>query len=180
LARKNLQEALDARHRGVRNSHKWLLIENDATFTEVGVKPRDSQFIELRTFQLREVARFFRMPVSMLGDLERSTYANEEQELIKYYRCLRPWLVNFEQESQAKLIPSLERNLQTIEHSVEGFLRADTEQRSNFYGVMLDRGVMTINEVRALENLPLIPGGDTPRVPMNTDFLSGDTSRGEQ
>jgi len=172
-ARENLKRAMQARHQGSANAHKWLHVESNSKFTEVGTKPRDSQFIELRTFQLREVARFFRIPVSLLGDLERSTFANEEQEMIKYYKsCLRPWLVNLEQELRSKLISPLERNLQTIEHVVEGFLRADTEARGTFYGTMLDRGVMTINEVRALENLAPIAGGDVARVPMNHEPLT--------
>jgi HK97 family phage portal protein len=171
-ARENLKAALQARHQGSANAHKWLHVESDSKFQEIGTNPRDSQFIELRTFQLREVARFLRVPVSMLGDLERSTFANQEQELLKYFKnCLRPWLVNIEQEYRSKLIPSVERNVQTIEHVVDGFLRADTEQRGSFYSAMLDRGVMSINEVRALENLPPIDGGDTPRVPMNTEPL---------
>ncbi len=105
-----------------------------------------------------------------MGDLERSTFANQEQELLKYYKsCLRPWLVNLEQEFRSKLIPPLERNMQTIEHSVEGFLRADTDTAWHVLRhSMLDRGVMTINEVRSVENLAPIPGGDVPRVPMNT------------
>ena len=73
-----------------------------------------------------------------------------------------------------KLIPSLERNLQSIEHVVEGFLRADTEQRAQFYSTMLSNGAMTVNEVRRLENLPPIEGGDTPRVALNTAPLGGE------
>jgi phage portal protein BeeE len=80
--------------------------------------------------------------------------------------------VNIEQELAAKLIAPSERNLQSIEHSIEGFLRADTEQRAAFYSAMLDRGVMTINQCRRLENLPPVPGGDVPRVPMNNEPLS--------
>jgi hypothetical protein len=78
--------------------------------------------------------------------------------------------VKIEQEL-AKLIAQSERALQHCEHVLEGFLRADVDKRGTFYVAMLSHGVMTVNEVRRLENLPPVQGGDRPRVPMNTQFL---------
>jgi HK97 family phage portal protein len=173
-AYKRLTETLMAQHQGVDRSHKWLLVDQGAEFTEVGVHPRDSQFNELRVHQIREVARFFRIPVSLLGDLERSTYANHEQEILKYFtNCLRPWLVNLEQEFNTKLLAPSDRGRLHCEHVVEGFLRADSEKRAAFYATMVSNGLMTPNEIRARENLPPIAGGDVPRAPMNTEPLSG-------
>jgi HK97 family phage portal protein len=172
LARKNLTEAVEARHRGSDRAHRLMLLENGVSYTATATNPRDSQFNELRTFQLREIARFFRIPVSLLGDLERSTFSNSEQEVLSYFtHCIRPWLVSLEQEYTMKLIPALEKNLQTIEHVTSGFLRADVEKRGAFYAQMVDRGIYTLNEVRALENLPPVAGGDVPRVPMNFEPL---------
>jgi HK97 family phage portal protein len=169
LAWKNLSERLIRQHQGSDNAHKWLLADHGLTFTPVGVNPRDSQFNELRTFQLREIARFFRIPVSYLGDLERATYSNFEQMQLQYFTsCIRPWLVNLENELNAKLISPSERQTLHCEHVVEGFLRADTEKRSAFYAVMVQNGLMTPNEIRALENLPPLPSGDVARVPLNT------------
>ena len=172
-ARKNLRDALAARHQGSVNAHKLMLLENGATYTPIGVNPRDSQFNELRVHQIREVARFFRIPVAYLGDLERATYSNFEQMQLTYYTTgIRPWLVSIEQELDSKLIAPSERNIQHFEHSAEGFLRADTEKRAQFYSTMISTGIMTINECRSRENLPPIPGGDVPRVPMNTEALA--------
>jgi HK97 family phage portal protein len=172
-ARKNLRDALAARHQGSANAHKLMLLENGATYTPIGVNPRDSQFNELRVHQIREVARFFRIPVAYLGDLERATYSNFEQMQLTYYTTgIRPWLVSIEQELDSKLIAPSERNIQHFEHSAEGFLRADTEKRAQFYSTMISTGIMTINECRSRENLPPIPGGDVPRVPMNTEALA--------
>jgi hypothetical protein len=106
------------------------------------------------------------------GDLERSTFANHEQETLSYYtQCLRPWLENIEQELASKLIAKLERTQQLFEHVTEGFLRADVEKRGQFYTAMLNAGVFSINEVRNLENLPPVDGGERPRVPMNYEPL---------
>jgi HK97 family phage portal protein len=171
-ARKNLREALEARHQGSDRAHKWLIAENGATFNPIGVNPRDSQFNELRVHQIREVARFFKIPVAYLGDLERATYSNFEQMQLTYYTTgLRPWLVSIEQELDSKLIAPSERNIQHFEHVAEGFLRADTEKRAQFYTSMITNGIMSINEVRSRENLPPVPGGDIARVPMNMEPL---------
>jgi len=122
---------------------------------------------------VREIARFFKMPPSKLGDLADATFSNVEQETLSYFTsCLRPWLRRIEEELNAKLVSRLEREQQHIEHVVEGLLRADAEKRGLFYAQMLAHGVLTVNEVRALENLSPIDGGDVARVPMNTSSLT--------
>ena len=168
-AAENLRKSIEARHAGSDHAHKLLLLDAGLTYTPTAVNARDSQFQELRVHQIREIARYFRLPVSLLGDLERSTYANHEQEVLKYYTsCLRPWLVSIEQEFASKLIAPSERTLQTIEHVVAGLLRADVEKRGQFYATMAQNGLMTPNEIRELENLPPLPGGDVARIPLNT------------
>jgi len=172
LARKNLTDAVNTQHQGVDRAHRWLLAPENTTFTPVGINPRDSQMTELREHEVREIARFFKIPVAMIGDLSRATWSNFEQQQLQYYtQCIRPWLVNCEQEFSTKLISALERTQQSIEHVTEGFLRADVEKRGAFYGQMINIGVYSINEVRELENRPPIAGGDTHRVPMNTEAL---------
>lgn len=171
-ARKNLTEAVEARHKGSDRAHRLMLLEGGITYAPTAVNARDSQFQELRTFQLREVARFFKIPVSLLGDHERSTYSNSEQMRLDYYAsCLRPHAVNFEQELMAKLISPLERNTQSIRHSFEGFLRASSTERAQFYQTMVQNGLLTPNEIRQLEDRPPMPGGDDLRIPMNTTTL---------
>lgn len=172
-ARENLRKALKARHEGADNAHRWLMTPSGTTFQEVGTSPRDSQLNDLRVHQVREIARFFRIPVSYLGDLERATYSNFEQQQLQYFtNCIRPWLVNIEQELNFKLIAFSERNLQHCEHVTAGFLRADVEQRGQFYSLMSQNGLMTPNDIRALENLPPIEGGDLARVALNTTPIS--------
>ena len=165
-AQNNLRKALDARHRGVDNAHKWLLAPSGSTFTPVGVSPRDGQVVEVRVHQVREVARFFRIPVSYLGDLERATYSNFEQQQMQYFtNCIRPWLVALEQELNSKLVAGSEKNVQFCEHVTSGFLRADADKRSAMYAVMLQNGAMTVNEVRQLEIYRRFPGdqGEVPQ-----------------
>ena len=172
-ARINLARALEARHQGADRAHRLLLLENGLTYTPTSIGPRDAQFAELREQEVREIARYFKIPPVMIGDLSRATWSNYEQAQGQYYtQAIRPWLVRIEQELNRTLISSLERNVQFFEHSVEGFLRSSSQERAGFYSVLLDRGVITINEARRLENLSPIEGGDTPRVPMNTEPLA--------
>lgn len=174
LARENLKKALEARHQGADRAHGLLLLETGMTYTPTSVNPRDSQFAELREQQIREVARYFKIPPVMIGDLSRATWSNYEQAQSQYYQqAIRPWLVRLEAELNRTLVSSLERSTQFFEHSIEGYLRAAPQERANFYSALLDRGVMTINEVRRLENLAPVTGGDTPRVPMNNEPLKG-------
>ncbi len=173
LARKNLRESLESRHAGVENAHKLFLLEQGMTFTATTANARDAQLNDTRLYQVREIARFFRIPVSLLGDLERSTFQNASQQVQSYYtQCLRPWLENIEQELSSKLIASAERNIQLIEHVVEDFLHIDVAARGTYYVQGLQNGWFTVNEVREKENLPPIPGGDIPRVASNTESLT--------
>jgi HK97 family phage portal protein len=170
--RKSLRDAIEARHQGVQKAHRLMLLEAGAEYTPLSANLRDSQFTELRTHQIREVARAFRMPPSKLGDLADATFSNVEQMNLQYYvSCLQPWLRMIESELTAKLISPLERNMQTIEFVVDGLLRADVEKRGGYYATMVSHGLMTPNEIRRLENLPALPGGDTLRVPANTTTL---------
>jgi hypothetical protein len=171
-ALENLRTAIAARHQGVDRAHRWLLTPPDSTFTEVGTNPRDSQLTELREHEVREIARFLRIPVAMIGDLSRATWSNFEQQQLQYFgQCIRPWCVNIEQELTLKLVSPFERSQQYIEHVTEGFLRADIEKRGAYYVQAVSNGWMTLNEVRERENLPPLPGGDVARVPMNTEAL---------
>jgi HK97 family phage portal protein len=160
-AQDNLDQVLAARHQGVDRAHKLLALYNDATYTRIGIPPNDAQFLETRTFQLREVCRWLKIPPPMLADLADATFSNVEQ-LRQFYleSCIRPWLVLWEQELARKLIAPLEQNIQAIEHNVEGFLRADSVGRSALYTSQFNVGGITPNEIRALENRNPKAGGD--------------------
>ncbi|MEK9724928.1 MAG: phage portal protein, partial [Rhodospirillaceae bacterium] len=111
--------------------------EEGMKYQRLGIPPEDAQFLETRKFQITEVARWFQVPPHKLGDLERATFANIEQQTIDYYRsCLRKWLVRWEQEISRKLIARSERRIQYAEHLVEGLLRGDSTSRASYYQTM--------------------------------------------
>lgn len=168
MSDENYRASLEARHQGVKRAHKLLALYNDATYTETGVEPNNAQFLETRTFQIREVARWFKIPPHKLADLADATFSNVEQMNTEYFvSAIRPWLVLWEQELGRKLIANLERNQQFIEHSIEGFLRGDSTARASFYTALFNIGAITINEVRGYENLDPLEGGDQAFVQVN-------------
>lgn len=168
LSTDNKEDADARRHQGISRAFKWLQLWNDATFIPISTAPNNAQFLETRVFQIREVARWFKMPPHKLGDLADATYSNVEQLDLSYFKsCLRPWLINWEQELARKLIFPSEPNIQFFRHNLEGFLRADVAARSTFYKDLFGIGVLTINEIRELEDLDPINGGNESFVPMN-------------
>jgi HK97 family phage portal protein len=111
LADKNYREALEQKHQGPERAHKLLALYNGAKYERMGIPPNDAQFLETRTFQIDEVARWFNLPPHKLKELARSTNNNIEQQNLEYYiDCLAPWLKRWEQELNEKLISPLERN----------------------------------------------------------------------
>jgi HK97 family phage portal protein len=167
-ARKNLRESWAAMHQGVSNSSRVAILEEGLKWHSVSMTPEDSQFLETRRFQVQDVARWFRVPLHLLGDLERSTHSNIEAQQIDFVvHTLRPWLVNWEQSIKRDLLP-LERDADVYaEFSVDGLLRGDSQARATLYQRGINDGWMTRNEVRAKENLDDLPGLDRPLLPLN-------------
>lgn len=162
-AQKSLRDSIESRHQGPERAHRLLILEEGMGFEKFGTDPNDAQFIETRQFQVREIARLFGVPPSRLGDSANLSYATSSEESLAYFvSTIRPWLVRIERELQMKLLTAAERKTLSIEHSVEGFLRADATTRAGFYETMTRAGIMSANECRRLENLPPIEGGDAP------------------
>jgi HK97 family phage portal protein len=169
-ATESLRKSITGYHQGSDKAHRFLILEEGMDYVKFGVDPNDAQFLETRRFQIEEVARWFNLPVSKLRHMEHSSVrANIEQEALDYVQgTLRPWLVRWEQEIARKLFTQAERMALRPEFNIEGLLRGDSESRARFLASMISHGVYTINEARKLERLAPVPGGDVPRVPVNT------------
>lgn len=152
------------KHRGIHNAHLPAFIPDGGEFKEIQMSAEDSQLIETRRFQVRDIARIFGVPPHMIGDTEASTSwgTGIEQQSIGFVQyTLKPHLTRIEQEVNRKLFRSGEF---FAEFNVSGLLRGDIKGRNEAYRIALGGnqqvGYMTVNEVRALENLPPIEGGD--------------------
>jgi hypothetical protein len=134
----------------------------------VGVPPEEAQFLETRKFQVSEIARWFRIPPHMVGDLDKATFSNIEHLSIDFVvHTLRPWLVRSEQALTRDLLTQQEQETFFVEYLVEGLLRGDTKSRYEAYSVGRQNGWLSANDIRRLENMNPINGGDIYLVPLN-------------
>jgi HK97 family phage portal protein len=157
---KNLRESIEAVHQGVSKAHRLLILEEGMKYQKFGVEPDSAQFLETRQFEVTEVARWFNIPPHKLRDLMRATFSNIEQQSIEFVTdTLRPWLIRWEQEINRKLISRSERNIQYVEHLVEGLLRGDTASRYAAYAVGRQWGWLSADDIRDLENMNPLPNG---------------------
>ncbi|QNN24343.1 phage portal protein [Planctomycetales bacterium ZRK34] len=168
-AQRHLKEQLEELHTGYTNAFKVLVAEQGATFTQFNSSADGAQLIEARKFHVANIARLYRIPPHMIGDLDRATNNNIEQQSIDYVKhTLRPWLTRWEYELNAKSLTESDKRLgYYFKHSVEGFLRGDSEARREFYTAMFNIGVYSQNDIRELEDDAPIEGGDTYYVPLN-------------
>ncbi|RHT58654.1 phage portal protein [Clostridium sp. AM29-11AC] len=149
---------------GSANSNKIAVLEEGLKYTPISISPEQAQFLETRKFQINEIARIFRVPPHMVGDLEKSSFSNIEQQSLEFVKyTLEPWLVRWEQSIQRTLFSSDEKKTYFVRFNVEGLLRGDYASRMNGYAVGRQNGWMSANDIRELENLDRIPaeeGGD--------------------
>ncbi|MDD4195852.1 MAG: phage portal protein [Syntrophorhabdaceae bacterium] len=153
-AHANLRDAWKEGHTGAGKHHQVAIMDNGLQWQSVGVSPQDSQLIESQKFSVVEIARVYRVPLSLVMDYERSTYSNvTEQNRSFLTHTLQPWLTRIEQAMAKSLLTESEKEKYFIEHLTQGFLRADTKTRYESYKIAIEGGFLTIDEVRQLENM---------------------------
>ena len=149
---------------GSQNAGKVAILEEGMKYTPISIAPEQAQFLETRKFQINEIARIFRIPPHMIGDLEKSSFSNIEQQSLEFVKyTLDPWVVRWEQSLSRALFTSEEKSQYFFKFNVEGLLRGDYQSRMNGYATARQNGWMSANDIRELENLDRIPaeeGGD--------------------
>ena len=157
---------------GSKNAGKIMVLEGGLKYQGVTMNPEDAQMLESRSFSIEEICRWFRVPPFMVGHTtKQSSWASslEGMNLQFLTHTLRPLLVNIEQEIGRCLLDSDDDVF--AEFSVEGLLRADSAGRAAYYTSALQNGRMSRNDVRRLENMPPIEGGDIYTVQLNLTQL---------
>ena len=159
-----VREAWMSQFGGSANSGKVAVLEEGMKYTPISISPEQAQFLETRKFQINEIARIFRIPPHMVGDLEKSSFSNIEQQSLEFVKyTLDPWVIRWEQSIQRALLRPEEKKCYFAKFNVEGLLRGDYQSRMNGYAVARQNGWMSANDIRELENLDRIPaeaGGD--------------------
>ena len=146
---------------GSGNAHKIAVLEEGMKYTPISISPNEAQFLETRKFQINEIARIFRVPPHMLGDLEKSSFSNIEQQSLEFVKyTLEPWLVRWEQSMARVLISPSDKSKYFIKFNVDGLLRGDYQSRMSGYATARQNGWMSANDIRELENLDRIPAED--------------------
>ena len=159
-----VKDSWNAAYQGSGNAHRVAVLEEGMKFQAIGIPPEQAQFLETRKFQIDEIARIFRVPPHMVGDLEKSSFSNIEQQSLEFVKyTLDPWVVRWEQSlCQALLLPS-EKNDLFIRFNLDGLLRGDYASRMTGYATGRQNGWLSANDIRELEDMNRIPaseGGD--------------------
>ncbi len=159
-----VKESWNSAYQGSANSHRVAVLEEGMKYQPIGISPEQAQFLETRKFQINEIARIFRVPPHMVGDLEKSSFSNIEQQSLEYVKyTLEPWVVRWEQSMCRALLSDSEKPTIFIKFNVDGLLRGDYASRMSGYATARQNGWMSANDIRELENLDRIPaelGGD--------------------
>jgi len=159
-----VKESWNATYQGSGNAQRVAVLEEGMKFQAIGIPPEQAQFLQTRKFQLTEIARIFRVPPHMIGELERASFSNIEQQSLEFVKyTLDPWVVRWEQSLQQSLILPGEKPGLFVRFNLSGLLRGDYQSRMTGYATARQNGWMSANDIRELEDMNRISaeeGGD--------------------
>lgn len=165
-ARERFAEALRSKIGGRAQGSTLVLEQGD--YKAIGMSNEDAQLLDICNLSLRDICRIFRVPPHMVGDLDRATWSNVEQQAIDFVvHTLGPWLCRWEQALSRDLLLEDEQDRYFFEFNVAGLLRGDVQTRYRAYATGRQWGWLSVNDVRDLENLNRIEKGDEYLVPTN-------------
>ena len=142
---------------GSQNAGKVAVLEEGMKYHPISIPNNEAQFLETRKFQINEIARIFRIPPHMIGDLEKSSFSNIEQQSLEFVKyTLEPWVARWEQAIVRSLLNENEKKDYFVKFNLEGLLRGDYQSRMEGYAVGRQNGWMSANDIRQLENLDQI------------------------
>lgn len=160
-------------HAGPKNGHRVAILDLGLDYKPIAASNQEAQFVESKEVSIRDIARYFGVPLYKLGE-GKEAYSSNEQNAIEYVvGTLHPIVTQYEEEQTWKLLTDREiaAGLE-VRINLMAELRGDTAARGNWYQIMLQNGPFSVNDVRALEDLPDIPGGNEHRASLNDVPLS--------
>jgi HK97 family phage portal protein len=153
----NIRDSWQRTYGGVGNHAKTPVLDHGLKFQQLAMNNEDAQWIAARRFSFEEVARLFRVPPVLIGDLTNANYSNSV-EMMRYFlvTCLSPQLRRFEEAVERCLLSEVSRRIHFVEFESKALVQADIKTRYDAYALALDpqKGWMDKNEVRRAENLP--------------------------
>lgn len=170
-----LVRSFTEKYAGLTNSHKVILLEGGLTFKPNSINPDDAQFLETKKYSRSEIAAIFRVPPHLIGDLEKATFSNIEQQSLEFVTyTLVPWMARAEAAIESRLLTPQGRASYFVEIDANGLMRGDSASRSAFYKDGIAGGWMKPNEARTKENMNKEAAGEVYFRPMNTSFVGPD------
>ena len=153
-----VRDSWNAVYRGSANAHKVAVLEEGMKYQQIGIPPEEAQFLETRKFQLNEIARLYRIPPHMIGDLEKSSFNNIEQQSMEFVKyTLDPWVIRWEQAMQKALFLPEEKKQYFLKFNVNGLMRGDYESRMTGYSIGRQNGWLSANDIREMEDMNPVP-----------------------
>lgn len=160
-AYERLKTSWETRHQGIENANKTAILEEGTDIKEFGIPPKDSQYIETTKFKRSEIASLFRIPPHMVGDLERATFSNIEEQGLEFVRyTLAPWIKIWEQAIYRDLLTEQERRIYFARFDTFGLTIGNTVAQQQWFATGLQNGYLSPNDVREIIGLNEIDGGD--------------------
>ena len=158
---KRLKESFETGFAGGENSGRTLILEDGLAFEPLQFSSVDAQFLELRRLAIQEIARVFKVPGTLIGDLDRATWRNVEELMRQFVTtCLLPWAEVWQSALERVLLKPDERASFFIEAIFDDLLRGDLAARFAAYRQAGGGAWLTRNEIRSLDNRPPIAGAD--------------------
>jgi HK97 family phage portal protein len=163
-----LTDRFDAKYAGTSKVGKTVVLDNGMDYVKIGLNPHEAALIDFRKLTVEDVSRILKIPLHLLSQLDRSTFTNIEQQSLDFVvHTLTPWVKKVEEEINTKLFYAAELGRYFVRFNMDGLMRGDTDSRSKLYTSAIQNGWMTPNEVRRLENMNPIDGGDSLLIQLN-------------
>lgn len=173
---KRIKTDFEASYKGLINAGKPIILEEGGKFNPMKMSQADAQFMDAMRFQLEEIARIYRVPLSLLQDFGRATWNNMEQQQLFFvvYHVL-PWAKRWEENIKTQIqTPEQRQKGLYVEYNLNNLLRGDAKTRAELYASARQWGWMSPNDIRRLENMNPIPNGDVYSSPINMTILGND------
>lgn len=154
------------------NAHKTKIVEEGIKVEKTGVAPDEAQFLETRAFQVEEICRIFNVSPGLVGAQNTQTYASAEQDMIRFRELtLGPWAKNHRQAIQRDMLTEAERQDYFVQYKLQSLQMTDLKTRFESHQIGILTGFETPNEVRILEDMNPVQGGDSLLRPLNMGVM---------
>jgi HK97 family phage portal protein len=164
----NVVNSFVGKHSGIRNMFSVAMLQEGMTYKQMAMNNDQAQLVEARKMSVADISRLYGIPLSMLSESAGESYKSIEQQSLNFVIfALMPWLKRWESAMRRDLLLPSERKQYFIEFNVAGLIRGDMKSRYDAYAIARQWGWLSVNDIRRLENLAPVAGGDVYLTPLN-------------